>query len=849
MNDKKIGKMEKMYSNKLFCPLRGELNVEKIAKDGFNFTEEYQRIECIKFLLEKGYKKEYFDLEKNIIKVGRGGKNKVRADIVVYNQPKQNLKGKELNHLLDYVEIIAEIKRNNEEKRDAIDYQLKPAMKQVGKDCLGIYWDNVEQIFLIKEGGKIKEKEFDISKFPYFGANYKDKILKYKDIENHTIENFIKLLDQINQRLHNSGLSKDKRYSELFKLFLCKFYDEKMKKGTDKELDFQVYDNETNKSQSFIERISNLYGTNQRGARQYYSVNLPVKFSENLELKWEIIFDIVKLLQGKNILGTSPSVLQDFFIKFAPNILKIDLSQYYTPVNVIEAIVKICNIKRDDLIIDPAGGTGDFLTIALQEGKNKGYEDIKNNIYYWDSSDEAGKVAVLNMIFNGDGRANIKILDSIEEYNNSNGKFSLVLSNPPFGVKTIWEGKLEVMNNYNLGVKWKVKEGKENLHWEKVEKEKDKNKNDILVKQQLGILFIERCLNLLEKGGRLGIILPNGYLSKPSFKYVRKYLIENCKIIGVVGLPEGTFKKSGASVTPLILFVEKTKPDKLNYNIFFDSAKKIGFDFSKDTAPVIYTRDEETGNFIFKENRRVLDSDFPQIIKKFKCFAKNNNLNNWIEDNEKIENIDYTIASIKEILDDPNLILDSNRYSKEYFEAVKEIQKGSYKTLEEIIECREEEFDPHKEEYKSNNFYYIEIGDIDIGTGIINYKQEKGWKIAGKKQFKAYKGDILLSRVRTYRKGIGIITSDKSNILASKGGFIIIKNTKFISKENLYYFLRSDLFIKQAKAISSGSGYPTLNEEYFNKIYIPLDFKLSKEEKLKSKQEFENQLNILKELD
>lgn len=58
--------------NRLYCPIRGELTIKQ--KDSLNeFTEEYQRIECVRFLLEKGYPKENIDFEREIIKYGHSG--------------------------------------------------------------------------------------------------------------------------------------------------------------------------------------------------------------------------------------------------------------------------------------------------------------------------------------------------------------------------------------------------------------------------------------------------------------------------------------------------------------------------------------------------------------------------------------------------------------------------------------------------------------------------------------------------------------------------------------------------------------------------------------------------------
>nr|AYC64024.1 hypothetical protein [Halimeda micronesica] len=98
---------------------------------------------------------------------------------------------------------------------------------------------------------------------------------------------------------------------------------------------------------------------------------------------------------------------------------------------------------------------------------------------------------------------------------------------------------------------------------------------------------IERCINLLKKGcnGILSIILPNGYLTNPSLKYIlARFASPNGRIIGIISLPEGVFKKSNAGGFTTILFFQKQNV-KGNYNIFIDIANKIGFDQTKKNAP------------------------------------------------------------------------------------------------------------------------------------------------------------------------------------------------------------------------------------------------------------------------
>lgn len=122
------------------------------------------------------------------------------------------------------------------------------------------------------------------------------------------------------------------------------------------------------------------------------------------------------------------------------------------------------------------------------------------------------------MILSGDGRSHIKVLDSLEEYQLKNNHFSVCRTHPLFGTKTKWEKDLNIMKQYNLG--------KRN----------------------------HQRINLLKNGGLLSIILPNGYLTNPSFKYIRQFFISTGRIIGVLSLPEGVFTKSDAGGLTTVLF-------------------------------------------------------------------------------------------------------------------------------------------------------------------------------------------------------------------------------------------------------------------------------------------------------
>ena len=378
--------------NHLNCPVRGELNIKE--KGTLNeFTEEYQRIECVKFLLNKGYPKENIDFEREIIKYGSSGRNSLRADVVVYKLNKSNINTNE--EKIHNIILVAEIKKKSKDKEAAINYQLKPAFNQL-KNCLyAIYWDDENRFFFTKES----ESENSILKLPLYGENFGSQsapLLCFNDLQD--ISNSKKLLELLEQKIHNLGATnKNFRYKEIFKIFLAKYYDEKKNKNQ-KYLEFQLLNNE--KNSEFNKRITSLYSD----AFLYYSSSTPIKLETSFNLNENILKECVSLLQDYSLIKTNQLVLQDFFVYFAPILLRKELDQYFTPQELVNFIVESIEIDATSTFIDPCGGSGDFLVGVIKKALLKNIENIKENIHYWDISQDASNIASLNMILNGDGR-------------------------------------------------------------------------------------------------------------------------------------------------------------------------------------------------------------------------------------------------------------------------------------------------------------------------------------------------------------------------------------------------------------------------------------------------------------
>ncbi len=146
------------------------------------------------------------------------------------------------------------------------------------------------------------------------------------------------------------------------------------------------------------------------------------------------------------------------------------------------------------------------------------------------------------------------------------------------------------------------------------------------------------------------------------------------------------------------------------------------------------------------------------------------------------------------------------------------IKNSSVDTLSSLVERGTTSLNIEK---NKSYYQYIEIGDINTTTGSINYKTVKSIDISSTSVSKIQKDDILISTVRTYLGGIGIVTSTDKDLVATKALIVLRKMKKDISKYYLFGILRSKFFIDQVSMILNASMYPRMEKEYFERLIIP----------------------------
>lgn len=404
------------------------------------------------------------------------------------------------------------------------------------------------------------------------------------DISPVSREALIAAIAKCHQTLWAGGkLTPPQAFGELCKLIFVKIFDEKSKRKDGQPYQFQIKTHETPKRLG--DRIRALYAVHQKRD--------PTVFTETIKASDAQIRAIVSHLQEMNLNETDLDVKGVAFEQFMDGFFKGDYGQYFTPRTIIEFAVAMVRPTNDDLILDPACGSGGFLLYALDAVRAEADEYHKPNsaahYAHWhdfamrglfgiEINDEICRVAKMNLILHDDGHSNVIDEDALRPVGDiarrnkdiRTGAFDLVLTNPPFG-STIELLEHSYLSDYELG------------HTKADKKGKRKPRKA----QKTEILFIERIWEFLMPVGQAAIVLPDGILNNPSNDYVRDFILDRFELLAVVSLPASAFAHYGAGVKASVVFLRKREDGDAPSDdeiTFMAAPTKIGYDATGRTT-------------------------------------------------------------------------------------------------------------------------------------------------------------------------------------------------------------------------------------------------------------------------
>lgn len=212
--------------------------------------------------------------------------------------------------------------------------------------------------------------------------------------------------------------------------------------------------------------------------------------------------------------------------------------EYYTPRAITQLMTQMTNPSLGEHVLDPAAGTGGFLSAAIDYIREKEVHTLddeallQKSITGWELKPVSYVLGLTNLILHGLDVPDWHYLDSLKtEYNSIGPKqqVDVILANPPFGA-TIADGV-----ETNFPATFRCKESAD--------------------------LFIVLFIQLLKHGGRCAIVLPDGCITGDGYKErIREKLLADCNLHTIVRLPQSTFHP--ATVSTNLLFFEKGTPTK-----------------------------------------------------------------------------------------------------------------------------------------------------------------------------------------------------------------------------------------------------------------------------------------------
>jgi type I restriction enzyme M protein len=240
--------------------------------------------------------------------------------------------------------------------------------------------------------------------------------------------------------------------------------------------------------------------------------------------------------------------------------------QFRTPRHIIKLMVEMTAPTPEDTICDPACGTAGFL-IAASEYLRKHHGDVifkteesrrrfnESTFHGYDFDSTMLRIGSMNMLLHGVENPDIRYKDSLAQADEDDAeRYSLVLANPPFAGSLDYESTA-------------------------------KDLQQIVKTKKTELLFLALFLRILTTGGRAAVIVPDGVLfgSSKAHKTLRKILVEEQKLDGIVSMPSGVFKPYAGVSTAILLFT-KTNSGGTDHVWFYDM-KADGYSLDDKRTP------------------------------------------------------------------------------------------------------------------------------------------------------------------------------------------------------------------------------------------------------------------------
>lgn len=401
--------------------------------------------------------------------------------------------------------------------------------------------------------------------------------------------------------------------------------------------------------------------------------------NEILRIRENSFESIVEELQTYNLSTTSDDVKGIAFEQFLGKTFRGELGQFFTPRTIVDFIVDVLDPQESEIICDPCCGSGGFLIkafeyvrakieneihLAKEKIKLEFYDDAYlkatdkkkaaidetvndlfsklnaeldiNNpksrirelsydcIFGTDANPRMSRTAKMNMIMHGDGHGGVHHSDGLLNVNGIfENRFDIILTNPPFGSRVEKSLKITEADKYtDIDRIRKYQKRYGSAYDEALKQVNDNIDKPLLDLYETGsmstlteVLFIERCLNLLKPGGRMGIVLPEGVLNNTNLQKIRDFVESRAKILLITSIPQDVFIASGATVKPSLLFFKKFTEEEVKQwkSVSTKAEKDVTKKYEPKRKPILAKLDLKGKDAPCAEEKKKLRAELKQI--------------------------------------------------------------------------------------------------------------------------------------------------------------------------------------------------------------------------------------------
>lgn len=540
--------------------------------------------------------------------------NPVRADIVVYNSQTAAT-----NNNQGQIKFIVECKRPDVESgyNQLVSYVFNTSAG-------GGVWTNGDDVQPYR---RIYEPENSLVAAPRIprhdetwesiGRTPKSELKRPRDVRG--------LLRLCNNRLHGRGIDNDEEdlTMDMVRIILAKVQDE-INEGEYPEFYItpDEYRSEDGRSK-VAARVKALFRT--------FANDNPGVFSqhEDITVSDSAIAEVVAVLEEWQLMtrlddADEWDVMGSAYEQYTHSHLKRARGQFFTNRLIVDFMVRALDPAITTKALDPAGGSGGFLTSVLRHLRRKvlssggnaaqrehQLSNLRQRLFLVEASGRLVKIAKTAMLLNGDGHTGMTRGDSLAPYEQlpdwikarcPRGAPELILTNPPFA--GVGEGRItdiEILSRFEVGHRWQYQSGKYRAT------------GDVLDGCPPELLFFERCLDWLAPGGALGIVLPKSFLDTATYRAAREILFRDAKLLMVVNCHKNTFQPDTGVRTCLVLVQKLAEGEVVpeDYQVFMAVSQKIGRD--SEGRPIFRVDSDGTST-------EDIDADLDDILSDYLAF-------------------------------------------------------------------------------------------------------------------------------------------------------------------------------------------------------------------------------------